>query len=220
MKKTFGMLLIAFMLCMILPAAALAEGEGTETPAPETSAPDTKTDSTDLPEITPTGDSKAYKEMLMDSFDQTLLGQDQNLRNQLTKILFLEEITVTADNYRNIVKRVNEAISKQTLSEGASLDRYTDEDFQIAAELIRDICTELELDCSIDPSNDSQNEYAKVITIKKNGKVLGQINSDAKTDVANSPEIGWIIGGGVLIAAAAAFGLVLLVKTAKKRKEA
>ena len=220
MKKTIGMLLIALLLCMILPAAALAEGEGTETPAPETSAPDTKTDSSDLPEITPKGDSKAYKEMLMDSFDQTLLGQNRNLRNQLTKILFLEEITVTADNYRNIVKRVNETISKQTLSEGASLDHYTDEDFQVAAELIRDICAELELDCSIDPSNDSQNEYAKVVTIKKNGKVLGQINSDAKTDVANSPEIGWIIGGGVLIAAAAAFGLVLLVKTAKKRKEA
>lgn len=217
MKKTLGVWIVALLLCLILPVTAFAEGEG-ETAATEPSAE--SPEPSDMPEITPAGDSNTYKGMLMDSFDKTLLGKDESLRNQISKILYLDEITVSADNYKNIIRYVDDAINQQTLSEDAALDHYTDEDFQVAAELIRNICGELDLDYSIDPSNDSQNEYARVITIKKNGKVLGKINSDAKTDVGRSPEIGWIIGGGVLIAAAAVFGLILVIRTSKKKKEA
>lgn len=208
MKKSIGILL-AVLLCSILPFSALAEGEGeTETPTQEPS---------DAVAITPAGDSDTYKSWLMDSFDQTLLGQDENIRRQVWNILRSEEITVTADNYRNIVRYVNETVSKQKLSENASLDHYTDEDFEIAAELIEKICTELGLEYTIDPSNDSQNEYARVITIKKDGKLLGRINSDAKTDVGSAPSLGWIIGGGILIAAAAAFAIVLVIFVLRKR---
>lgn len=218
MKKTIGIWIVVLLLCLMLPVTALAEGEE-ETAAPQTD-PETTPEPSDLPEITPAGDSNTYKSMLMDSFDKTLLGKDENLRNQISKILYLDEITVSADNYKNIIRSVDEAIQKQSLSEDAALNHYTDEDFQVAAELIKDICDELDLDYSIDPSNDSQNEYARVITIKKNGKVLGSINSDAKTDVVKNPEIGWIIGGGVLIAAAAVFGLFLVIRSSKKKKEA
>lgn len=206
MKKTIGMILIAFLLCMMLPMTALAD-EG-------------DTQSGDTPVIQPVESSDAYKGRLMDAFDKTLLGKNESLRNQISKILYMDEITVTRDNYDNIIRAVNETIEKQTLSDGAALDHYTDEDFTIAAELIKKICDELGLDYSIDPSNDSQNEYARVITIRKDGKVLGQINSDTKTDVANSPKIGWIIGGGVLIAAAAVFGVILVIRTSRKKKEA
>jgi hypothetical protein len=206
MKKTIGMILIAFLLCMMLPMTAFAD-EG-------------DTQSGDTPVIQPVESSDAYKGRLMDAFDKTLLGKNESLRNQISKILYMDEITVTRDNYDNIIRAVNETIEKQTLSDGAALDHYTDEDFTIAAELIKKICDELGLDYSIDPSNDSQNEYARVITIRKDGKVLGQINSDTKTDVANSPKIGWIIGGGVLIAAAAVFGVILVIRTSRKKKEA
>ena len=212
MKKRIGILFVV-LLCMLLPLTALAEGEGETEPA-ATQEP------ADAVEITPAGDNAVYKDMLMDSFDQTLLGKNENLRRQLYNVLRSDEITVTAENYRNIVRRVNEAIDTQQLSDNAALDNYTDADFEIAAELIEYICNELGLEYSIDPSNDSQNEYARVITIKKGGKLLGRINSDAKTDVGDAPSIGWIIGGACLIGAAAIFGAVLIVSTVRRKKEA
>ena len=215
MKKGIGIIL-AVLLCIMIPLSALAEDgetEPQETPVP-TAVP------SDAVEITPVGDSDAYKSMLMDSFDRTLLGRDENLRRQLLNILRRDEITVTADNYKNIIRFVNEAIKEQRLSENASLDYYTDADFEMAADLIEKIATELGLEYSIDPSNDSQNEYARVITIKKDGKVLGRINSDAKTDVGNTPSRGWIIGGGILIAAAAVFAVVLVINVERKKKKA
>ena len=219
MKKTIGILL-AVLLCMI-PLAALAEGEGetepTEAPA-ETAAP--TEEPADAVEITPAGDSDTYKEWLMDSFDQTLLGKNENLRRQLLHVLRSDEIVVTADNYKNILRYVNETVSVQRLSENAELDHYTDEDFAIAAKLIEKIANELGLEYSIDPSNDSQNEYARVITIKKDGKLIGRINSDAKTDVGDAPSLGWIIGGGVLIGAAAVFAVVLVICVERKKKKA
>ena len=210
MRKIIGILL-AVLLCFTLPLPALAEGEGEPEP--------TQTPS-DAVDITPAGDSDTYKEWLMDSFDQTVLGKDENIRRQLWNILRSDEIVVTADNYKNIIRCVNDAIKEQKLSEGAALNSYTDEDFAIAAELIEQITAELGLEYSIDPSNDSQNEYARVITIKKNGKLIGRINSDAKTDVGDAPSRGWIIGGGILIGAAAIFGIVLLVITERKKKKA
>ena len=230
MKKWIG-LLLAVLLCMI-PLTALAEGEGetepTEAPAEETAAPTEEpvqqtaapTDTPDSVEITPAGSSDTYKEWLMDSFDQTLLGKNENLRRQLFNILRSDEITVTADNYKNILRYVNDTVSKQQLSEDAALDHYTDEDFTIAAELIEKIANELGLEYSIDPSNDSQNEYARVVTIKKDGKLIGRINSDAKTDVGDTPSSGWIIGGGVLIGAAAVFAVVLVIFVERKKKKA
>lgn len=221
MKKRIGVW-IAVLLCLLMPLSALAEGEGetepTQEPAQETAAPtETPADAVD---ITPAGDSDTYKEWLMDSFDQTLLGKDENLRRQLFNVLRSEEIVVTADNYKNIVRYVNDTVEQQTLSEGAALNNYTDEDFAVAAELIEKICGELGLEYSIDPSNDSQNEYARVITIKKNGKLIGRINSDAKTDVGDAPSLGWIIGGGILIGAAAIFAIVLAVLTERRKKKA
>lgn len=220
MKKTIGILL-AVLLCLSLPLAALAEGEGetepTEAPA-ETAAPTEAP--ADAVEITPAGDSDTYKSWLMDSFDQTLLGKNENLRQQIAHILRSDEIVVTADNYKNIVRYVNETVSAQQLSADAALDHYTDEDFGVAAELIEQIANELGLEYSIDPSNDSQNEYARVVTIKKDGKLIGRINSDAKTDVGDAPSLGWIIGGGVLIGAAAVFAVVLVIFMERKKKKA
>lgn len=217
MKKQIGILL-AVLLCMMMPLAALAEGEGeTEAPA-ETAAP--TAEPADAVAITPARDSDTYKSWLMDSFDATLLGKNENLRRQLWNVLRSEEITVTADNYKNIIRYVNDTVERQHLSEDAALDHYTEEDFEVAATLIEQICTELGLDYSIDPSNDSQNEYARVITVRKDGKVLGRINSDAKTDVGDAPSPGWIIGGGVLIGAAAIFAIVLMVITERRKKAA
>ena len=214
MKKRIGVILVV-LLCVLLPLTALAEGEGETEATPEpTTAP------ADAVEITPARDSDTYKEWLMDSFDQTLLGKNENLRRQIEHVLRSEEITVTADNYKNIIRYVNEAVSNQQLSQDATLDYYTEEDFEVAAQLIEKIANELGLEYSIDPSNDSQNEYARVITIKKNGKLLGRINSDAKTDVGDAPSLGWIIGGGILIGAAAVFAVVLIVLTERKKKKA
>lgn len=205
MKKIIGLMLA--VLCMVFPMTAFAEGEE-GTPPP------------DAVEIAPAGDSDTYKEMLMDSFDQTLLGKNESLRKQLWNVLRNDEIVVTADNYNNIIAYVKDTIEKQQLSENASIDRYTDADFEIAAELINKVCDELDLEYSIDPSNDSQNEYARVITIKKNGKLLGRINSDAKTDVGERPSNGWLIGGVALIAAAAVSAAAFLIVNGLKKRSA
>ena len=62
MKKLFGLLLAALLL--LIPLAAFAEGEE-GTPPP------------DAVQIAPAGDSDTYKELLMDSFDQTQERESQ-----------------------------------------------------------------------------------------------------------------------------------------------
>lgn len=193
LKKTFAVLLALLLLAAGI-SAALAEGEEIFIDAVHT--------------------SDEYKDMLMDSFDQTVLGKNTNVRQQLKKILYLDAITVDAAAYNRIITAVNEAIRTQSLSEGASIDSYTQADFDIAVNLISEICGALGLDFSIDPSNDSQNEYARVITIRKDGKVLGKINSDAKTGVANPASIVWIAVGGALLLLA--FGLLIRQLTRKR----
>ena len=161
-----------------------------------------------------------YKDLLMDTFKQTRFGNNVSLNAQISKILYLDNVTVTAENYTHIVQLVNKTLKENKLSDDVSLNHYTDEDFEVAVQIIKGVCDELGLGYSIDPSNDSQNEYARVITITKDGKVLGKINSDAKTDIGDRPSIGWIIGGGVLIAAAAAFGIALVVSAGRKKRAA
>jgi hypothetical protein len=151
--------------------------------------------------------SDEYKDMLMDSFDQTVLGQNVNVREQLKKILYNDAVTVDAAAYNLIMSSVQKAVDSSSLSPGASLESYTNEDLAIAVGLIANICSALDLDFAIDPSNDSQNEYARVITIRKDGKVLGMINSDAKTDVASSVSPIWLIIGGILLIAAVWIGI-------------
>ena len=189
-KKIMLWLLAAFLLLSAVPA--FAAGEDVHIDAVHT--------------------SDEYKDMLMEAFDQTVLGSDTNIREQLKKILYLDAITVDAAAYHAILSSVETAITTKTLSANASLDSYTAEDLSIAIDLINSVCNALDLDCSIDPSNDSQNEYARVITIKKDGKVLGRINSDAKTDVATVASPVWIILGGVLVLGAVGAAVVLLTR--------
>lgn len=222
MKKWIGLFLAA-LLCIMMPLTALADSEG------DAGEQDTPPDAVTITHADGSNEesSDTYKAWLMESFDKTVLGTNTSIRNQISKVLYRDEITVTYANYVNIQRYVNDVINTKTLSEGAALNQYTPEDYQIAADLIQKICGELDLDYSIDPSVDSQNEYAMVVTIKKKGKLLGRIFSDAKTDEVEEPvpetklpSVGWIIAGGVLIAAAAAFGVFLLVRADSKKKEA
>ncbi len=185
MKRVISALLLCVLLLAALPA--FAEGEDIYIDAVRS--------------------SDEYKNMLMDSFDQTVLGQNSNVREQLKKILYLDAVTVDGAAYNQIIAAVNKAIATESLSAGASLDAYTESDLAIAVELISEICNALDLDFAIDPSVDSQNEYARVITVKKNGKVLGRINSDAKTDVANPASVLWIVIGGLLLLGSLWLGL-------------
>lgn len=190
MKKTIMALLAALLLLAAVPA--IADGQDVFIDAVRT--------------------SDEYKALLMDAFDQTVLGANTNVREQIKKILYRDEITVDATAYHAIITAVEQSIETHALSAGASLDSYTAEDLAVAVELIDAVCGALGLDFTIDPSNDSQNEYARVITIKKDGKVLGKINSDAKTDVADAPSGLWLIAGGALLLAAAGAAVALLMR--------
>lgn len=198
--------LTSVLLTLLLLLPCFAWTDATE----ETADPDAVT-------ISQSESSDTYKDMLMDSLDQTVLSDNDNIRSQLMKILYLDDVTVDANAYNTIVAAVQNAIHTEQLSEGASLDSYTEADLEIAVDLIRTVCEALDLDFSIDPSNDSQNEYARVITISKNGTVLGKINSDAKTDTVNTPSILWLIAGGTILLSAVIVGLYLF---SHKRNEA
>ena len=198
--------LTSVLLTLLLLLPCFAWTDATE----ETADPDAVT-------ISQSESSDTYKDMLMDSLDQTVLSDNDNIRSQLMKILYLDDVTVDANAYNTIVSAVQNAIHTEQLSEGASLDSYTEADLEIAVDLIRTVCEALDLDFSIDPSNDSQNEYARVITISKNGTVLGKINSDAKTDTVNTPSILWLIAGGTILLSAVIVGLYLF---SHKRNEA
>lgn len=221
MKKWIG-ILMAVLICIMIPLTALADSEG------DNGGQDTPPDAVTITHADSADDagSDTYKAWLMESFDKTLLGANVSIRNQISKVLYREEINVTYANYVNIQRYVNDVINTEVLSEGAALNQYTQEDYRIAADLIRSICNELGLEYSIDPSVDSQNEYAMVVTIKKDGKLLGKIFSDAKTDEVEEPvnpkkpSVGWIIAGGILITFAAAFGVFLVIRTERKKKEA
>lgn len=167
--------------------------------------------------ITETHSGDAYKDLLMDALDQTVLSKDESLRSQIRKILYLDDVVVDAAAYTSIISAVTDAIENESLSENASLSAYTEADLAIAVDLIEDICTALDLEYSIDPSNDSQNEFARVITISKGSKVLGKLNSDAKTDTVGTANALWLIIGGTLLLAAFAVGLYLFTR---KRTEA
>lgn len=199
--KKYAAFVLALLLLPCMGAAGATESE----PDP------------DAVLITQAESSDAYKDLLMDSLDQTVLSDNENVRSQLVKILYLDDITVDAQAYNAIISAVQNAIETEQLSEGASLNSYTEEDLKIAVDLIRAVCEALDLDFSIDPSNDSQNEYARVITISRNGTVLGKINSDAKTDTASSPSILWLIAGGTILLSALFIGLYLF---SRKRNEA
>ena len=203
---------------------ATEEPEVTATEEPEviaTAEPEPTEAAPDSIVISPAqSDSGVYKDLLMNAFDQTPFAKNVSLRAQIAKILYHDAVKVTADNYNRILLLAKDALHSEQLSENASLDHYTEEDFAVAAALIDSVCHELGLGYSIDPSNDSQNEYARVLTITKNGKVLGKINSDAKTDVGERPSIGWIIGGGILIGGAAVLGLILVLAVTRKKKAA
>lgn len=198
--------LTSVLLTLLLLLPCFAWTDATE----ETADPDAVT-------ISQSESSDTYKDMLMDSLDQTVLSDNDNIRSQLMKILYLDDVTVDANAYNTIVSAVQNAIHTEQLSEGASLDSYTEADLEIAVDLIRTVCEALDLDFSIDPSNDSQNEYARVITISKNGTVLGKINSDAKTDTVNTPSILWLIAGGTILLSAVIVGLYLF---SRRRNEA
>lgn len=189
MRKTFVLVLTAILLASMC-LSVLAEGEDIY--------------------IDPVHSSKEYKDMLMDSFDRTVLGKNSNVREQLKKVLYLDAVTVDAAAYNTIISAVNEAIVSNTLSPNASLDSYTKEDLAIAIDLISEICSALDLDFTMDPSIDSQNEYARVITIRKDGIILGKINSDAKTDVAGRSSVLWLILAAILVSLGAVSGLMAL----------
>ncbi len=191
MRKAIIILLFSILLTAI-SITALAEGEDIY--------------------IDPVHSSKEYKDMLMDSFDRTVLGQNTNVREQLRKILYLDAVTVDAAAYNIIISATNDAISSRTLSPGASLDSYTKEDLEIAVSLITKICNALDLDFTMDPSADSQNEYARVITIRKDGIVLGKINSDAKTDVVSHGSVIWLVSAGILAILGVSTGMMLLIR--------
>ncbi len=221
MKRWF-LIILACALSLMIAMPALAEGEDASASpdAVETSAPtDAPTDApSDAPVIGASGTSDDYKTLLKQQLEKTVIGADASLRNQIEKILDMDEVVVSADAYTTIVKAVQESIDNSALSNGASLNSYTEADYEIAVKLIEKICDALDLDYEIDPSNDSQNEYARVITIKKNGKVLGKINSDTKTDVEDEAILSggsgvskyvWIIVGSALIVLAAAAAVII-----------
>lgn len=196
------LLALAWILCLlIIPVSFASEA---------TSDPDAVT-------ITETHSDDAYKDLLMDALDQTVLSKDESLRSQIRKILYLDDVIVDAAAYNSIISSVTDAIENENLSENASLSAYTEADLAIAVDLIGDICTALDLEYSIDPSNDSQNEFARVITISKDNKVLGKLNSDAKTDTVNTANVLWLIIGGTLLFTAFVVGLYLFTR---KRTEA
>lgn len=72
MKHMLSVLLAALLLFATVPA--LAEGEEIF--------------------IGEVHSSDEYKDLLMDALDRTVIGQDANAREQIRKVLYLEEITV------------------------------------------------------------------------------------------------------------------------------
>lgn len=155
------------------------------------------------------------KDKIMESLEKTVLSNHPAILKQVERILYMDALTVSDEQATELLALKLAQSDLTFVDKGTSLYDYTEQEQEIAIDYINRVCTILDISYTISPTNDKQSDNAVVISVYKDGKLLGKIDSDAKTDLADGPTIWYLVAGGACVLAAIALAIVL---AARKRR--
>lgn len=153
------------------------------------------------------------KKTLLENLKSTLNSSEGlDIYNDVEKIIMLDEITVSDEQLAHILSIQYDEELAGVEYKGIVWSEYTDAEQAAALRVANEVCDTLGLTFKIDPSNDAQQESDISVSIYKDGKLMGVIRGDAKTDVANTPTVWYLVGGGVLVALAIIIAVIVFRK--------
>lgn len=147
--------------------------------------------------------SEENKTEIMTALGKTVLSSYAGILNQIQKILNQDSLTVTDEQKAELLALTVSNESLTFVNRGTNLNDYTAEEKAVAVDMIDKVADILGLTYKIEDTNDKQSNTGFVLSVYQNGKLLGKINSDAKTDVDGTPRYWYLIVGAVLLAVAA-----------------
>ncbi len=156
--------------------------------------------------------SDENKETLIKLIDCNETSAYKRIINQAVKIIRNDAITISDEQLSELTNLVVSGDALALTFKGYSADDYTAEEQQTALGVADQVCKILDVSYTIDPTNDPQGDSSIVVSIYKNGILLGKIDSDAKTDLVDGANVWYLIGGAVLLLAALAMVFVLIKK--------
>ena len=158
--------------------------------------------------------SEENKAEIMTALNQTVLSGYAGILNQIQKILNQDSLTVTDEQKTQLLALTVSDESLTFVNRGTNLNDYSAEEKAVAFDLIDRVADILGLTYKIEDTNDAQSNTGFVLSVYQNGKLLGKINSDAKTDTDGTPSYWYLILGAVLLAAAVVIPLACRKKAA------
>ncbi|MDO4564363.1 MAG: hypothetical protein Q4C04_01970 [Clostridia bacterium] len=159
------------------------------------------------------GTNDENKQSLLSNL-KSMLNDEEGLDiyNQVEKIINREEITVSDEQLSAVLAIDYSTELANVAYKGIVWGEYTDAEQASALRVANEVGDILGLTFTIDPSNDSQLEGYISVSVYKDGKLMGVIDGDAKTDVANATTVWYLVGGGVLLALAIAIAVIVFRK--------
>lgn len=159
--------------------------------------------------------SDENKATLLTALKQTVVAQYDGVYNQITKLLNQDAVTVSDEQLASLLALTVSNESLTFVNRGTNLNDYTAEEQAVAFDMIDKVANILGVTYKVEDTNDAQSNTGFVLSVYKDGKLLGKINSDAKTDVGGTPRYWYLIIGGALLLTAVAIPLL----TRKKARE-
>lgn len=153
------------------------------------------------------------KKELLDNLKKNLdMDSCLDIYNSVENIIMREEITVSDEQLTSILAIDYSTELSSVEYKGIVWGEYTDAEQGSALRVANQICDILGLTFKIDPTNDAQQESDISVSVYKDGKLMGIIRGDAKTDVASSPTLWYLVGGGVLVVLAILVAIIVFRK--------
>ncbi len=156
--------------------------------------------------------SDQNKATLMAALKQTVLAEYDGIINQVQKLLYQDAVTVSDEQLADLMALTVSNESLSFVDRGTNLNDYTTEEQAVAFDLIDKVAAILDVTYKIEDTNDQQSNTGFVLSVYKDGRLLGKVNSDAKTDVGDTPGYWYLIVGGALLLTA----VVIPLATRKK----
>ncbi|MDD3401466.1 MAG: hypothetical protein PHT58_07570 [Eubacteriales bacterium] len=153
------------------------------------------------------------KEKLLDTLKENLdMDTCLTIYNCIEKIINKEQVTVSDEQLSQLLAIDFAKELADVTDKGVKWSDYSDAEQASAINVATQICSIMGLTYRIDTANDPQQESNISVSIYKDGVFLGSIYADAKTDVAVSPSVWYLVGGGALVLLAVIVAVVVFRK--------
>ena len=118
------------------------------------------------------------KDKIMESLEKTVLSNHPAILKQVERILYMDALTVSDEQATELLALKLAQSDLTFVDKGTSLYDYTEQEQEIAIDYINRVCTILDISYTISPTNDKQSDNAVVISVYKDGKLLGDVHPD------------------------------------------